>query len=343
MVQPESVTHLLLIILIAFAVGIFIAGVGIAIAVIKARKPSPTGWDWLKDLFIPLITPVIVGALGFWFAIQSDQRQRSETEREREASAMRELIVSQDQRNTSFLLGVDNQLVIHLQRYLLSKQGKEKKPTDFDEEAAFFFYGMHRAALVNLQASEGNLIFPRLWMEEAFAALAQYVVDNIRGAEEVDPNVPPEAEAAIYAYFGVRGETNSSGSEDSRPVGTGPLLLKFHCMLLEKDKPADPVLALEREVLKSEFRNFQERLHNEAFDPGHVIDALIAMQALNTLAYNSTFAGWYGIKPEKIPNYPPSAPPKLFLDTPPKDFGGDWNELRHRTWALILKVCPKAQ
>lgn len=326
MFQSSLMTTLMLVILVALAAPLLISVVMLIAKLIRAKEPTPTKWDWLKDFLIPLITPFLVVALGFWFAIQSDKRQREESERQRQASAMRDLIVSQDRADTSFLLAVDTQLSNHFHRYLLAKKGD--KSAAFDEEAAFFFYGMHRASLINLHATEGNIVFPRLWMEETFENLANHVVETILGGTELDPALAPIGQAAIYEYFGRRSESNPA--ERTKHSGAGPSLFRFHCLLHDIVTSADPAATLEADALKEEFRNFQERLHSGKLDPSEVINTLFAMDALDVYAYNNTFADWYGTHPQPIPRNPPPDPPAGFSESTPKD-------MREKIWKLILK------
>lgn len=328
MFESRLMTNALLVVLIMVAAGILTSIVALGVAVIRAKKPTPTAWEWLKDLLIPLITPVVVVALGFWFAIQSDRRQRAESERQRQASVMKDLIVSQDRANTSSFLAVGTQLSNHLQRYVSGN--KLHKNTDFDEEAIFFFYGMHRAALVNLHATEGNLVFPRVWMEEAFENMASHVVEAILGTTELDPALPADGEAVLYAYFGARSDSSRTATEQAKHSEAGPLLFSFHCLLHDTTKASDPIIALEGELLRNQFHDFQERLHNQKIKPSEVMDTLFAMDALDVYAYNNAFADWYGTQAEKIPQDPPSDPPRLFLPSASQ-------EVRKSTWDLIRR------
>lgn len=309
--------------LIAVAASIIsIPIVVLGVMVKRARGPIPKAWHWLRDLAIPLATPVIVGLLGIFFAIKSDMRQREEAERQRQTSVMRELIISQDRADTSFLLAIDAQLSHHLRRYHEGARG-------FNEEAAFFFYGMHRAALVNLQATEGNLVFPRLWMEDTFANLANHVGEVIVGApEESDLTFSPEGEAVIYQYFGTRSGSNRKGDERARQGDSSPLLFQFHCLLHDISNPTDPVAVAEKEALKREFGIFRARLEAKKFASAEVINTVFAMDVLRVYAYNNTFASWYETHPEPIPQVPPL--------NPPKDFAPDHSEQDRQTaWKLI--------
>lgn len=309
--------------LIAVAVSIIsIPIVVLSVAVKRAGGPIPKAWHWLRDLAIPLATPVIVGLLGIFFAIKSDMRQRAEAERQRQVSVMRELIISQDQVDTSFMIAIDAQLSNHLHRYIAGARG-------FDEEATFFFYGMHRAALVNLHATAGNLVFPRLWMEEAFEGLANHVVELILGTTELDPALSAESEAVIYQYFGTRSGSNRKEGERIRHGDTGPLLFQFHCLLHDMIAPTDPVAAAEQDALKKEFGIFRARLDAKEFAPAEVINTIFAMDALCVYAYNNTFAAWYETHPEPIPQIPPLNPPNDFAPAyPPASRQDTWNLIR---------------
>ena len=299
----------------------------LGVAVKRAGRPIPKAWHWLTDFAIPLATPVIVGLLGILFAIKSDIRQREEAERQRQTSVMRELIISQDRADTSFLLAIDAQLSHHLHRYHEGARG-------FNEEAAFFFYGMHRAALVNLRATEGNLVFPRLWMEDTFANLANHVGEVIVGAtEEGELTFSPEGEAVMYQYFGTRSSSNRKEGERDRQADTGPLLFQFHCLLHDIINPTDPAAVAEKEALRREFGIFRTRLDAKKVAPTEVINTIFAMDALRVYAYNNTFASWYETHPKPIPQVPPL--------NPPKDFAPDHSEQnRQIAWKLIREFSP---
>lgn len=314
--------------LIAVAASIIsIPIVALVTAVKRAGRPIPRAWHWLRDLVIPLTTPVVVVLLGIFFALQSDKRQRAEAERQRQTSVMRDLIISQDRAETSSLLAIDARLSDHLHRYHLGARGS-------NEEAAFFFYGMHRAALVNLQAREGNLVFPRLWMEEAFATLANRVVEIILGGTPRDLAFSPEGEAVMYHYFGTHSGSNRKEGELERHSDTGPLLFQFHCLLHDITNPTDPVAVAEKEALKKEFGRFQARLDAKEFTPEKVINTIFAMDVLRAYAYNNTFATWYDSHPEPIPQIPPINPPKDFgLGHPTKDRDDAWNLIREASGA----------
>jgi hypothetical protein len=341
--------------------GLLVLGVGVLLtltilvfAALFARCKAPLLWKWLKDLIIPLVTPVAVLLMGSLFAIQSEQRahserqaseQRNEAERreseqraliERQTSIMREMMASGDRRDTSSLIAVDTQLRMHLQRYENCRQ--ENKETKFDEEAAFFFYGMHRAALINLHATKGNIVFPRLWMEDAFEDTATHVVTLFLGGDERDPAVSPEAEAVIYEYFGTAPEAGRVVGEHAGHLGARPLLLHFHQLLENKQNLSDRIAANEVKILKREFRKFQEQLKNQEIRE-EVILALVAMNDLVGYAYNSLFAKWYGVDLKEIPTAPPCDLPLELFSASQTEVSKEEQAVHQEAWKLMGKVC----
>jgi len=291
-------------------------------------KSNPDRWAFLKDLLIPLVTPMVVVLLGFWFAQQQAQQQAVEAQKQsrqqaldaqiqakqqaldaaiqQQANVMKQVMFSQERRDTSFLIAVDTQLTVHLLRYASLENNPSK---NFDEEAIFFFYGLHRAKLVNLQATRGSLAFPRLWMESAFQELADNVVTNIVGNDVLDENAVPQGEAVIYKYFGLAGG-------DAKQPGTTPLLMDFHALLAAS---TNSVLTDEETgILKAEFSRFHQRLQANDINMDDLVGDLFAMIGLVNYAYNNLFADWYQLQKhpgDDIPKTPPLSP-----GCPPEQF-----------------------
>jgi hypothetical protein len=181
--------------------------------------------------------------------------------------------------------------------------------------------------MINLAATEGNLVFPRIWMEEAFDELAENVVVRIRGAEEYDPSISAEGEAITYQYFG----GYASGKSTDRPL---PSLFAFHWLLHGVNITSHQVSAIEADALQREYQRFRERLRTDQFNAHEVMMNLRAMRALSTYAYNNTFAEWYGFEREPFEAKASRMAPKYFMRS--------WEtKEREATWQLILKGVPE--
>jgi hypothetical protein len=321
----------------------------------RREAPDPKKWLWLKDTVVPVMTSMVVALLGIGFALESNRRQTADAEAERQTSLMRELIVSRDRRDTSYLLALDNELNIHLHRYIEMRKKGER--TRFEEEAAFFFYSKHRAALVNLRSNKSNLVFRRIWMENVFEQLAIHVVECVLGATEKDPQVSAEGEAATYWLFGA-GVQSTSGRDPAYKLGGHMVLANFDRLINDQDKSIDPH---DQDVdrIKKEFEKFQVRLHNGDEHPpsdhniltDELIDVLLAMQGLVAYSSNNVFSAWYGLGSEKLPTNVkdlPAAAPQHFLDLIWYDFEPSeeqrvkhWDDRRQAAWKVIRKFCPK--
>src|SRR6266404_7199189 len=283
---------------------------------------------------------------------------------------MRELMISQDRRDTAYLLSLDLELNIHLNRYIDLKKETPERNTGFEEEAAFFFYSKHRAALVNLRSTEGNLAFHRLWMDNAFEQLAIHVVECVLGGvSEKDPSVSAEGESATYKLFGARTHSASETNDAEKRLGGHAMVLAdFDALIHDRSGSFDPQ---DEDVkrIKTEFTGFQDRLHNGDKQPPTVpyinkeelLKSLLATQGLVAYSYHNLFAVWYNLSTKEIPTHvkdlPTAKAPELFLESawhdfkpsPPTGFTGDWEEQRKKdwqekrleAWKLVLKFCPK--
>src|SRR5581483_221368 len=258
-----------------------------------------------KDVLVPVSTPLVVAMIGVVFTLQSEDQQKAD----QQTAVMREVMVSQDRHDTAFLVAIDTQLAAHLRRLQADKPITDLY-TNFDEQAVFFFYGLHRSQIVNVWAAKGNLTFPRLWIADAFQMVADSLVENILGTEETDPRLDPKAEAVMYKYFGAT-------AADSSGTKTTPLLIDFSALL---DGKADARLTKEEtEVLVNEFHLFQDRLHKKQIDQDELITDLFAADGLVEYSHTSIFADWYKMPEyaaDKIPAKPPlpSDPPEGFMD-----------------------------
>jgi hypothetical protein len=233
---------------------------------------------------------------------------------------MKEIISSRDRQEAAFLLTVDTELMAHVMRY----QTTDSPGRDFDAEAIFFFYGLHRADLVNLSASKGVLLFPRLWIQDAFFTLAEHIVTNVLGAGEFDQAISPQSEAVIYKYF-------TQTPNDTKEKAT-PLLIDFHAFCVHGKSPL--LSTDEAEVLKAEFLRFKDRLAQNKIDTDHLNDDVLAMNGLFDYSFNYMFADWYRLPKNVRSEIPagqpiPEDPPRLFMLTYGQFPEGGTNAWKH--------------
>jgi hypothetical protein len=304
-------------IVLIWLVGAALISILIIGAIIANKRKN--AWSFLKDLIVPMVTPVVVGLFGFWFASQQYQQQAADAERQQQTIVMRDIIASQEHRDISLLSAVDSQLMYHLVRYCRTND----QFRTFDEEAIFYFYGLHRAELVNLIATKGGLMFPRIWIEDVHYKLAVDVVFQILGANEFDPHISPMGEAVIYKYFG------NASADDGKVLGKTPLLIDFHSFLTKTNDST--LTAEEAGILCGEFHNFQKRLQNNEIDRGKLIYDIIGMGHLAVYCYNNTFAYWYDLHPDKIPDELPNDAPEQFMSAFKDDLSvgtNVWNRIR---------------
>lgn len=354
----------------AFAVPLFVIKYG--------RKKVTNDEKWLTDVIVPVMTSVVVALVGIGFALESSRRQRADAEADQQTSLMRDLMISQDRREAAHFFALHLNLGIHLNRYMqmvdMPQDPALDKRIGFEEEAIFYFYLKHRAALVNLRASKGNLIFRRVWMENVFEQLAIHLVETILGARERDPNVSAEGEAATYRLFAVRGPALSeTNDEPKRPEGYhlgGYLVLSdFHRLMNDEStiESQDPDVR----QIKTDFGRFQKRLHNgdekppvdPFIDKVELINSIRAMQGLVAYSYQNLLLAWYQLDEHEIPTHAkclPEKAPKPFLNLmwydferlPPRKFTGTradwekermemWKKKRQDAWELILKLRPQ--
>lgn len=341
---------ILLVVALAFPIGVIFYG--------RKKHLPPHKHAWLKEIVVPVMTSLVVAVLGICFTVESARRQHADTESDRQTSLMRELIISQDRRDTNHILALDHQLNIRLQRYM--EKQKQGQDTAFEEEAAFFFYSKHRAALVNLRSTAGNLVFRRLWMQDVFEQLALRVVECILGGKESDSKVSAEGESAAYKLFGGRvlgGRAQSMPvtSEQANAQGAQSMVLAdFDRLINDRSNAFDPS-DLDVVRIKQEFQTFKKRLQEPdptaAIDTHELIDLLLAMRGLVAYSYDNLFSAWYGLSSEEIPIHVKdlgSAAPEHFLETIPYDFETSapkeqrqqhWEKERQDAWKLIRKFC----
>lgn len=302
------------------------------------HKSNSTEFDHIKDVVVPVITPLVIVTLGFVFTLQSEKRQRHETElqyqqqrADQQIAVMREMMVSQDRRDISTILAIDTQMAVHVRR-LQANSPIVDSYTNFDEEALFFFFGLHQMAMVNVWASKGNVIFPRLWMANAFEALLENVLTNVYGTDYMDPALNPKIEAVMYKYF-------AGTVSDNSGTKTPPLLMDFH-NLLENNQDAR-LTREETDTLVYAFHQFQNRLHKNKIRKDELINDLLAANGLVEYSYLGIFSDWYQLPQYSADFIPielplPSMPPPAFIETF-KDYP-DNGEVGTNSWKWILKM-----
>jgi hypothetical protein len=306
------------------------------------HKSKSTEYDYIRDVIVPVTTPAVIALIGLILTLQSEQRQRLEAElqqqqqrADQQVTVMREIMVSQDRRDVSSLIAIDMQMAVHVRRLQVNDPITDPY-TNFDEEAVFYFFGLHQTELVNVWASKGNLTFPRLWMANAFEAVIENVVTNILGADYMDPRLDPKVEAVMYKYFG----GTFAGSDGAKMT---PLLMDFHA-LLENDKNTI-LTAEERETLIAAFHRFQDRLHKKEIKEDDLINDLFAADGLVEYSYVGIFSDWYKLPQyaaEYIPPEPPlpPSPPAAFMEAF-KDYG-DNGATGTNTWNWVLKMTARS-
>jgi hypothetical protein len=294
--------------------------------------------EYIKDIVVPLVGPFLLTVAVAWLGHRAELRHaedvvnqrklaaddaeihreisRSEVESQRQSEMMRGVLLSSDRQESNYLIAVDWQLARHLLRLkAIEKSNRTDLSREFDEEAVFYFFGLHRSALTDLYASKGNLAFPRLWMEAAFQDSAQNVILNILGADEMELDVSPIGEAVMYRYFSRSPASRIvPGSEQNSSV-SGEFLFDFHRRINLSPSGAAAELDV---VLRQEFEAVRMRLRTGKIKLDQLILDLYIMNGLAAYAYNSVLSEWYHLPPElktEIPSSPldPSRPPELFL------------------------------
>jgi hypothetical protein len=308
------------------------------------------GYEVAKDFFSPLLLAVI----GFGFAVQLNRQQVITTENQSKEAALREMMTTRSGPDVAFFTAVGSQMTIHLRRYerffAAQKAGKVDKQADeaaaFEKKAIYFFYGMYRVAIIDFSATKGYVLYPRIWMEQAFEGLRNGFVDQF--APEADDIAHPEEEAALYRYFGAMKATYHAGSK--RADEGYPDLFEFTSFLDKTPiaQGSNSYFVAMVTSLREGFSRFEKRLGGDEFRPHDAILGVEAMIGLNDYAFNAVFSKWYR-------QFDPEPPTELskFLTQPPDDFlryrlydfddtsGAVWCTERQRAWHLLLeKVDP---
>jgi hypothetical protein len=305
-------------------------------------------YEWCKDF----ATPLLVVFVGTCLTYLSNQQQKHESK----DAILREMMTKGNGPDVAFFTAVGQRLTVHLQQYeRFDAQAKTKgteqeaaKKALFDEKAIYFFYGMFRVAVLDFLATKGYVLYPRIWMEEAFRGLRNGVVKEFIGHEERDDDFPEE-EAALYRYFGASKATYHAGSK--RPNEPIPDLFEF-ALILGDAPPVEtgkgPYYALQVTELREGFQRFQRRLHERKIEPQKIITAFEAMVGLDDYAFNTLFSHWYQqFKPDPPVRIRPD-PPEDFLPYPIPDFrpivptqeNKEWAAEREKAWELIFKNVP---
>ena len=323
---------------------------------------------------MPITGPLVLTAVGLWIGTRVDKQHIADSENQSKATILREMMTSRNGPDIAFFTAVGEQLTVHLRRYEKFCQeaqanqlaGKDlKKYLDekalFDEKAIYFFYAMFRVAIVDFLATKGYVLYPRIWMEEAFEHLRDDVVEAFSGIRmrmpDSDLGASVQEQAALYRYFGASKATYHTSSE--RSSESVPDLFEFS-FILEETGPLpqskgdkDPYYAQHTLELRNGFKRFQERLRNKAIDPQTIILTFEAISGLDDYAFNTLFSGWY----RQFRSEPPvnlskllRKPPKEFLPYPLRSFQvrnpvrgkQEWGAERRKAWQLILANVPTA-
>jgi hypothetical protein len=305
-------------------------------------------YEFCKDF----ATPLLVFALGSWLTYLSNQQQKHESK----DAILREMMTKGNGPDLAFFTAVGERLTVHLHQYkrfheALAKGTGEPETTEkalFDEKAIYFFSGMFRVAVVDFLATKGYMLYPRIWMEQAFQGLRDDVVEEFIGHKERE-DAFPEEEAALYRYFGASKATYHAGSK--RPDEPIPDLFEF-ALILGDAPPPEPekgrYYALQVIELRTGFLRFQKRLREGQIDPQKIIATFEAMEGLDDYAFNTLFSHWYRqFKPDPPVRIRPD-PPEDFLPYPggvfrsivPTKENEEWAKERKRAWKLIFKNVP---
>jgi hypothetical protein len=262
------------------------------------------------------IGPVTLALVGFYFAISLEEHRVTSAEEQSKGAILREIMTSRNGPDVAFFTALGERLTIHLQRYK-KHQGKYEtlrkgvegkgnveggllqsymdKNALFDERALYFFSGMLHVALADFLATKGFILYPRIWMEQAFEGLTNDVVKHFMGTEERDLSAHPEEEAALYRYFGASRAMYHTGNK--RSAESVPDLFEFNLMLEEQLQPnaseGYPYYARHVIELQKGFERFQARLRHGDIKPDEIIPIFEAIVGLDDYAFNTFFSKWY--------------------------------------------------
>jgi hypothetical protein len=299
------------------------------------------------------VGPLVIAGAGLYFGYQLEKQRGLEAENQSKATILRQMMTGRDGPDVAFFTAVGERPTVHLRRYEKfscsqdhSNVGEDaEKAALFDERAIYFFYGMYRVAWTDFLATKGYVLYPRVWMEEAFLRVTKNVIKDFMCSKEDDLSASAVEEAALYHYFGASRATYHSGSRSpEEPVSD---LFGFNHML-EDAETCGGAKPYEAELLKG-FHNFQERL--KKIQPEEIITSFEAIEGLDDYAFNKLFSDWY--KKQFHPDLPvevPNEPPEDFLSYPLDNFifksdvpdqkNKEWEAERQKAWEAILKNLP---
>jgi hypothetical protein len=302
------------------------------------------------------VGPLMFAALGFYFGSRLDQQRVAIAENQGKSTILREMVTKGNGPDVAFFTAVGERLTVHLQHYEKLREaqagdagGEEmERKMLFDERAIYFYYGMFRVAVVDFLATKGFVLYPRVWMEEAFEGLTNHVVDHFIGCKERMDDFPEE-QAALYRYFGASKATYHAGSK--RPDEPIPDLFQFSLMLADtRDSVAEksPYYPPQVIELQKGFQRFQRRLHARTIVSKEIIVTFEAMIGLDDYAFNTLFSTWYGqfetavsvkICPEHPRDFLPY-PLRNFEPSAPEQEKVEWAQERNRAWTLVFNSVP---
>jgi hypothetical protein len=324
-------------------------------------------YEFSKDFAAPLLLVLLAGFLAYEFNVQRD----AEGENERKAAILREIMTTRDGPDVAFFTAVGDRLTMHLRRYEKFQSFQSAGPMprndcqpesnaqktalfdEFDERAIYFFYGMYRVARLDFLATRGFVLYPRIWMEEAFSRVTDKVIEDFMGVKEDDPGASAVEQAALYHYFGASRASYYTGSNtgSKRPDDPIPDLFKFNKMLENATQSTgeDPYVA----ELRKGFQDFRERLRNKCIPSQDIITSFEAIVGLDDYAFNTLFSKWYRqfhsdshLPVEKLRNDPPEDFLRYPLDTfefesdDPAQKKDAWEKERQKAWKAILDNLP---
>jgi hypothetical protein len=306
--------------------------------------------------------PLLLALLGVFLAYEFNRQRDAEAENQRKAAILRDIMTTRDGPDVAFFTAVGERLTVHLRRYekFRSSQSAGPMPRNdcqpesdgqktalFDERAIYFFYGMYRVARMDFLATKGYVLYPRIWMEEAYSRVTDKIIKDFMGSEEDDPCASPVEQAALYHYFGASKATYYTASK--RPGDAFPDLFEFNKMLGDAAQSTceeEPYVG----ELRKGFEAFQLRFEKK-FPSQEIITSFEAITGLDDYAFNTLFSKWYeqpssDLPVEKLPNTPPEDFLRYPLDTfkfkshVPAQKKKEWDEERQKAWKTILNNLP---
>jgi hypothetical protein len=321
----------------------------------------------LTEVLVPFAGPAFLALIGLWFSVQLENDRNAEAENQKKVAVLRETMTTRNGPDVAFFTAVGERLTIHIQRYEQQVQQANAKGlvgndlSDFldhnalfEEKAIYFYYGMFRVAQLDFLATKGYVLYPRIWMEQAFVGLMSQIVEDLIGAKERDISASVEEEAVLYRYFGASKATYHTASE--RTNETTPDLFEFSLILnpgvsAPKTTAESPYYALHVTELRHGFQRFQARLREGKIRCDDIIVMVEAMTGLDDYAFNTLFSSWYGQFNGNVP-----ITLDQFLNDPPEDFlpypldsfkaskeyreAQEWCGRRKGAWQFVLDNVP---